>query len=135
MKFLAAILLLPAVLVIAAQTTLKKPPMMATNPELAVKTSAGPLVLKASTVWLPIERTAVDLQIVTMPDDTHLYFVLWTDGSITSNINGRTYWPPFRFEPPIPPPLNPCPADLDGDGKVTVADLLIFNAAFGTTCP
>jgi len=30
---------------------------------------------------------------------------------------------------------NPCPADLDGNGFVNVADLLLFMADFGLVCP
>jgi len=29
---------------------------------------------------------------------------------------------------------NPCPADLNGDGSVTTADLLVFLVDFGGTC-
>ena len=28
-----------------------------------------------------------------------------------------------------------CPADLNGDGSVSSADLLLFLAEYGTTCP
>ena len=30
--------------------------------------------------------------------------------------------------------VNPCPADIDGNGVVATPDLLAFLAAFGTDC-
>lgn len=110
--------------IVNAQDSVLPPTQPPTEPvgKLDIRSTAGPIVLKASTVWLATERTAIDLELVITANVVQR-IVLWSDGSITESTRA------------IPAPLKDCPADINGDGSVGVADLMILNAMWGTDCP
>ncbi len=74
------------------------------------------------TTIVPPRRLAVDLEVVGSSIGRKFY-VLWNDGNVTTAIPEA-----LRVE-------GDCPADINGDGKVGVADLVILNAEWGTDCP
>ncbi len=106
-----------------AQDSVLPPP---TQPPgmLHVGSVKGPLVLRATTVWLPVEPVAVDVEVIVEFDGNRSLIVLWSDGSVTQ--------PDYA----LPRALAPsCPADINGDGKVGVPDWLIMLEAWGMNCP
>ena len=103
-------------------------------------TVAAALMAQTETVIkIKPPRTAVDLAFVVERDAEDKIvkihrFILWSDGRVTfPNI---PYYASLLLNcrdcPKVP---NPCPADINGDGKVGVPDMLILQAAWGTDCP
>lgn len=94
---------------------------------------------KRSTVTFTSPPTAVALQVIVERDaDGKIVKVhrlrLWSDGRI--DFPDIPYYARLVFScRDCPTQPNPCPEDIDGDGKITVVDLLRLNAKMGQKCP
>ena len=94
---------------------------------------------KRSTVTFTTPRTAVDLELIVERDaEGNVVKVhrlrLWSDGRI--DFPDIPYYARLVFScRDCPTQPNPCPEDIDGDGKITVVDLLRLNSKMGQKCP
>ena len=94
--------------------------------------------IKKATITYDAPRTAVALEFVIERDAndniTKIHrFILWSNGEVT--FPNLPYYASLRLNcRDCPQTINPCPEDLDGNGVVAIADLLLLNAAMGKRC-
>lgn len=104
-----------------------------------VFTAVSMAQLRKTTVTFEQPRTAVDLELIVERDaEGNVVKVhrlrLWSDGRI--DFPDIPYYARLVFScRDCPKQANPCPEDIDGDGKITVLDLLKLNAKMGQKCP
>ena len=90
-------------------------------------------------VTIETPRTAVALEFVVERDAadkiTKIHrFILWSNGDVT--FPNLPYYANLRLNcRECPHPEHTCPGDIDGDGVVSVADVLAVSAAMGKKCP
>ena len=84
-------------------------------------------------------RTAIDMEFGIDRDENgdivkiHR-FILWSNGDVT--FPDLPYYASLRLNcRDCPKEPNPCPEDVDGNGKIGVPDMLLLQAKWGQDCP